>query len=219
VQLQQLPEIFGQTTFEDHFKAPGDGEPEMSSFELDTYTMCLSLHHRCVEKIRKRSSAFKDSHMTVYLVDPALTDDDEPWLYNKSVRLIMVDVAHVPFIRNVAWVPLLLQGTFADVGNDEHLCTFRPHSDFSFAKATYGPLILGEIVLDKDAELDRWRMLFEGIAVCRYQNIIRGDREAIILCLYLNKDYKMERYLVYQDADTKTRDVSVLLSTLSCQPD
>ena len=72
---------------------------------------------------------------------------------------------------------------------------------------------MGQIV-SEDKESDRWRMLFEGVAVCRYQNRIRKDREAVILCLYLNKQYKMERYLVYQDVGENTRDVSVLLSTL-----
>ena len=61
-------------------------------------------------------------------------------------------------------------------------------------------------------------MLLEGIAVCRYQNMVQKGREAIVLCLYLNKEYMMERYLVYQ-AEGDTRDVSVLLFMLWCQPD
>jgi hypothetical protein len=125
-------------------------------------------------------------------------------------------VAYVPFVRNVGWDPLLLQGTLTD---HEHLYNFKPRSDFSLVEATYGPLILGETVSDTGAELNRWRMLFQGIAVCRYQNMIREDRKAVTLCLYLNNAYEMERYLVYQDADTNSRDVGVLLSTLSCQPD
>jgi hypothetical protein len=119
---------------------------------------------------------------------------------------------YLPFIRDVAWTPHLLQGTLAD---RESLYIFRPRSDFSLSVPTYGPLIMGEIISEKD-ESDRWRMLFEGTAVCRYQNTIREDRQAIILCLFLNNDYQMERYLVYQAAE---RDVSVLLSTLSCLPD
>jgi hypothetical protein len=124
-------------------------------------------------------------------------------------------VTYVPFIRNISWEPLLLQGTLAD---PDSLYTFKPRNDFCLFNPIYGPLIMGEIVSDEGGS-DRWRMLFEGIAVCRYQNKIRRNREAIVLCLYLNNDYKMERYLVYQAAEGDTRDVSVLLSLLWCQPD
>jgi hypothetical protein len=124
-------------------------------------------------------------------------------------------MTYVSSIRDVGWDPLLLQGTHAD---RETLYTFKPRSGFCLFEPAYGPLILGEII-SETKESDRWRMLFEGIAVCRYQNKIRKDRGAIILCLYLNRDYKMERYLVYQAAEGDQRDVSVPSPMLSCQPD
>jgi len=114
------------------------------------------------------------------------------------------------FVRNVEWDPLLLQGTLAD---PKSLYTFKPRSDFCFFYDVYGPLIIGEIISEK-RESDRWRMLFEGAAICRYQNMALHSRDAIVLCLYLNKDYKMERYLVYQAPGTQERDVSPLLSVL-----
>jgi hypothetical protein len=55
--------------------------------------MRLSSHHHRLDVIRGLSSVFKDSHMTVHLVDPALTRDvggDGTWEYNKSVRSIML---------------------------------------------------------------------------------------------------------------------------------
>lgn len=122
-------------------------------------------------------------------------------------------MTYVSFIRNVGWEPTILQGTTKDRGS---LYRFAPRSDFSLVKTTYGPLIMGEIV-SEDAQSDRWRMLFEGAAVCRYQNKIREKRGAIILCLYLNKSYKMERYLVYQAENG--RDVRVPSPVLSCQSD
>jgi hypothetical protein len=113
-------------------------------------------------------------------------------------------VAYVPFIRNVSWDLLLLQGTFAD---PDSLYTFQPRSNFCLFYPIYGPLILGEVISD-DGESDRWRMLFEAVAVCRYQNKnCRTNPEALVLCLYLNGDYKMEHYLVYQ-AEGDTQDVS-----------
>ena len=124
-------------------------------------------------------------------------------------------MADAPFIRNVSWgEPVLLSGAIAD---PSALYSFRPRSDFCLFKAIYGPLILGEVVSDPGGS-DRWRMLFEGMAVCRYQNIVRGNRGAIVLCLYLNNDYQVERYLVYQ-AEGNSRDVSVLLSLLWSQSD
>jgi hypothetical protein len=117
-------------------------------------------------------------------------------------------VTYVPFIRNVSWgAPLLLQGTQAE---PRALYTFNPRSDFSLFKPIYGPLIMGEVVSDERNQSDRWKMLLEGIAVCRYQNMIRGDREAIVLCLYLNREYKMERYLIYQTTEN-IRDVSAFI--------
>ena len=114
-------------------------------------------------------------------------------------------MTYVPSSGMLHGTPPLLQGALTD---HSHLYKFSPRNDFSLSKENYGPLIMCEIVSDVITESDRWRMLFEGIAVCRYQNMIREDRKAVVLCFYLNKDYKMERYLVYQDADTNTRDVS-----------
>jgi hypothetical protein len=39
------------------------------------------------------------------------------------------------------------------------------------------------------------------------------------LRLYLNENYKMKCYLVYQDAEGAARDVGVLSPMLLCQPD
>jgi hypothetical protein len=76
---------------EDHFEKPGPEEREMSPIELGTYTTHLMSHHHRLETIKRRSSAFKDGHVTCFLVDPALTDDEgEAWCYNKSVRSIML---------------------------------------------------------------------------------------------------------------------------------
>jgi hypothetical protein len=75
----------------DHFEALGP--EEMFPIELDTYTTRLRFHHRDLNEIRGRSSAFKDGHVTVHLVDPALTKRSpgaESWCYDKSVRLIML---------------------------------------------------------------------------------------------------------------------------------
>ena len=124
-------------------------------------------------------------------------------------------MAYVPFIRNVSWgEPVLLPGAIAA---PLALYTFQPRSNFCLFKSNYGPLILGEIVSDQHGS-DRWKMLFEGMAVCRYQNMLRKDRGAIVLCFYLNNDYEMERYLVYQ-TEGAPRDVGVLLFMLWCQPD
>jgi hypothetical protein len=180
----------------------------LSLDEFEVYTGHLKTHLRRLEGIdlHKCSSFFKDSHLTVHLVDPALfAYKGDPWRYDKSVRLIMPFRA-LHFIRDVGWDPFLLQGTIAD---PESLYTFKPRSDFCLRYITYGPLIIAEVISDK-SEFDRWRMLFEGAAVCRYQNVLRKSRETIVICLYLNKRYEMERYLVYQAAEVDTRDVSVL---------
>jgi hypothetical protein len=200
-----------------HFDA--SGERAMSSIEFEAYTAGLWIHHHDAGEIRGCSSAFKDTHVTAHLVDAALIhrhDDEKSWRYDKSVGLIVLcNVTYVPFIRNVSWQPLLLQGTLTD---PDSLYTLQPRNDFCLFDPVYGPLIMGEIVSDVGGS-DRWRMLFEGIAVCRFQNRNQTGRKAIVLCFYLNKDYEMERYLVYQAAEVNERDVSVLLSLLWCQPD
>jgi hypothetical protein len=58
----------------------------MSSIELRTYTTRLESHRDHLDTILDCSSAFKDDHATVHLVDPALTHDKrcrETWKYNK----------------------------------------------------------------------------------------------------------------------------------------
>jgi len=199
-----------EANFVPHFE--GSEDKELCPDEFSVYAETLETHLRRLDAAREGSSFVKDSHLTVNLVDPALLASGKAWRYNRSVRLLMPCRA-LPFIRNVGWDPSLLQGKIAE---RQSLYTFKPRSDFCLYCDTYGPLIIAEIISEEN-ESDRWRMLFEGIAVCRYQNMVRKDREAIVLCLYLNKEYMMERYLVYQ-AEGDTRDVSVLLSLLWCQP-
>jgi hypothetical protein len=54
--------------------------------ELRTYTAHLESHDYYLDTVRDSSSGFKDGHVTVYLVDPALTHNKrntKPWKYTK----------------------------------------------------------------------------------------------------------------------------------------
>jgi hypothetical protein len=82
--------------------------------------------------------------------------------------------------------------------------TYTPQSDFSVAHPQYGPFLLIEVVSDPEKQSDRWRMLLQAIAVCRFQRHFRKEGEdPVIMCCYFNKKWEVELYFVSLNEHTK----------------
>ena len=81
--------------------------------------------------------------------------------------------------------------------NEEEPRSYRPKSDFAVA-TDWVPTIINETISDA-SEGDRARMLLQGAAYVRVGGQCRqGDDPFILMAFYLNKDFCVERYFVFQ---------------------
>ncbi|PVF92091.1 hypothetical protein CPB86DRAFT_240083 [Serendipita vermifera] len=84
---------------------------------------------------------------------------------------------HPYFGWRLPWNPVLL--IEAEGLTARH---YSPQSIVSVAHPKYGPFLMIEVV-SGDEESDRWRMLLQSIAVCRFQNrFIDSDDPPVIVC-------------------------------------
>ena len=86
--------------------------------------------------------------------------------------------------------------------------SYSPNSDFVL-KTPYVPIIINETVSPTD-ESDRCRMLLQAMVYVRVGNHLRTNRNLVIICFYLNTNFEVERYLVYQSSTDNTNRVCAL---------
>ena len=101
---------------------------------------------------------------------------------------------------------------------------YRPKSDFSFSPCDI-PIIILEVCSDKHAqklsESDRPRLLLQAACLVHLWNHLLGGRDMVIMTVYVDKDFAVSRYLLFQDNDSNSARVcrsfieSVLYSHLS----
>ncbi|RUS17442.1 hypothetical protein BC937DRAFT_89975 [Endogone sp. FLAS-F59071] len=144
--------------------------------EFAAYVVVYDVFITTSPLVALKSSSFMDGHFTSFLVDPAL-------------------IYHKEYNKGVGWKLIVL----VKESNFDKLVKYSPGSNFFFA-SDYGPLLLGETVSDPKGESDRYRTLLEASAVCRVTNTTRRDdnNDFVLLCYYVNKNYHVERYVVYQ---------------------
>ena len=83
--------------------------------------------------------------------------------------------------------------------------SYSPHSDF-LLNTPYVPIIINETVSPLD-ESDRCRMLLQAMVYVRVGNHLRTSCNLVIPCFYLNTNFEVERYLVYQASTDNTNRV------------
>ena len=143
-----------------------------------------------VRTVNEKSSYFKESHFTVFLVDPVFRDQR---LYDKYVPSRLV-IHHIHISRRgVSADPAMV---IKEVDNESDSRSYSPNSDF-LLNTQYVPIVINETVSPKN-ESDRCRMLLQATVYVRVGNVLRTSRNLVILCFYLNTKFEAERYLVYQ---------------------
>ena len=146
-----------------------------------------------VSMIKEKSSYFKESHFTVFLVDPVFRNLP---LYDKYVpSRLAITTTHISR-RGVSADPSMIIKQAYNEGDPR---SYSPNSDF-LLNTPYVPIIINETVSPKN-ESDRCRMLLQAMVYVRVGNYLRTSRNLVILCFYLNTNFEAERYLVYQATD------------------
>jgi hypothetical protein len=192
--LQRCPQVqhtFLKATLSDRFplffdEVEGTGDTS----EVRAYISALKDCAPNVGTIKEKSSFFKESHFTVYLVDPVFRDLP---LYDKYVPISLGHhLIHISR-RGVSADPAMI---IKQLGNENDPRSYSPKSDF-LLNTRYVPIIINETVSPTD-ESDRCRMLLQAMVYVRVGNYLRTSRNLVILCFYLNSKFEAERYLVYQ---------------------
>ncbi|KAK2459464.1 hypothetical protein APHAL10511_008524 [Amanita phalloides] len=183
----EVQHAFLKATLGDHFieffdevEEPGD------TSEVRAYITAIKDCAPNVSIIKEKSSYFKESHFTVFLVDPVFRDLP---LYDKGVS---ADPAMV----------------IKQVDNEGDPRSYSPNSDF-LLNTPYVPIIINETISPKN-ESDRCRMLLQATVYVRFGNYLRTSRNLVILCFYLNTNFEAERYLVYQASADNTNRVEIV---------
>ncbi|PCH37321.1 kinase-like protein [Wolfiporia cocos MD-104 SS10] len=190
-----LSQAIGTDALNDYFESGSLNNVNQQQQELLTYRLAVTECAPLITYIKSKSSFYKDQHFTGYLVDRILANVDGV-LYNKSVEAM----------------PSMLVSD----RSPKNSYTYKPKSDFMLSTASALsdksalPLILGECVSDPENETDRARMLLQAAVYVRVGNHFRGDKAFVQLCIYLNKNLGVERYLVYQDDRSNNDAVTIL---------
>jgi hypothetical protein len=182
-----------------------EGTEDLS--EIRAYMAAIKDCAPNVSTVNKKSSYFKESHFTVFLVDPVLRDEA---LYDKycSTSLGHLDIDMTS--RGVSADPAMI---IKDVKNKDEARSYAPKSDF-LLNTSYVPVIINETI-SHQSQSDRCRMLLQAAVYARVGNSLRTGRDLVILCFYLNTKFEAERYVVYQLSTTDTVCEPVAMSPLS----
>ncbi|KAK2463917.1 hypothetical protein APHAL10511_004089 [Amanita phalloides] len=183
----EVQHTFLKATLGDHFIGFFDEvEGPGNTSEVRAYITAIKDCAPNVNIIKEKPSYFKESHFTVFLVDPVFRDLP---LYDKGVS---ADPAMV----------------IKQVDNKGDPRSYSPNSHF-LLKTPYVPIIINETISPKN-ESDRCRMLLQAMVYVRVGNHLRTSRNLVILCFYLNAHFEAERYLVYQASTDNTNRVEIV---------
>ena len=85
-------------------------------------------------------------------------------------------------------------------------------SDFFLLRKKFCPLLIGEVVSEKD-ESDKIRMLLQCATIARLGTALTNpDYQFVVQAVYLNSDLSAERYLACADPSVRASHVRLILA-------